>query len=145
MEYATANIDDTERIDLSEQPAIPTDLTMSTIGSALGTSEMELKVWYFEPGEEIDYHAHAEQEEVFYVIQGEFSVKIGRSGETEYIQVGPGDFWAAAPMIGHGHRNVGNDQGVLLAIGAGGGLREPGGLDPHALDDADIDAAVDAD
>lgn len=142
MEYATTNIEEVERIDLSEQPEIPTDLTMSTVGGTLGTQEMEVKIWYFDPGEEIAYHAHEAQEELFYVIQGEFSVKIGRSGDEEYIDVGPGDFWAAAPMIGHGHRYVGDGQGILLAVGAGGGLREPGGLNPHALDEADIEAAL---
>ncbi|ELY93275.1 cupin [Natrialba chahannaoensis JCM 10990] len=41
----------------------------------------------------------------------------------------------AKPEIGHRHRNVGDEEGVVLAISAPA-VEDPG-LDPHELDDAD--------
>jgi quercetin dioxygenase-like cupin family protein len=94
---------------------------------------MRVTVWYFEPGEEIQYHAHEEQEEFYFVVEGEFSVKLGRSGEEEYFDAGPGSMWVGKPGIGHGHRNVGDEEGVVLAVGAPP-VEDPG-LDPHSLDE----------
>jgi quercetin dioxygenase-like cupin family protein len=132
MEYKVLNTEDVPITDLSGIEEIPPDLDIRDVGTALGSKEMMLKMWYFEPGEEIQYHAHSEQEEVYYAIEGEFSLKLGRSGEEEYVEVGPGAFWIARPEVGHGHRYVGDDRGVVLAIGAPP-VEDPG-LDPHSLD-----------
>jgi uncharacterized cupin superfamily protein len=124
---------DIEETDLSEIEEIPPDLNIRAVDEALGTEEVGVKIWYFEPGEEIGYHAHAEQEELYYVLDGEFSLKIGPSGDEEYVKVGPGTFWVAGPETGHGHRYVGDDRGAVLAIGAP--FVEDPGLDPHSLDE----------
>jgi quercetin dioxygenase-like cupin family protein len=133
MEYKVVDLDDVPVTDLSEIDEVPPDLDIKPVGDQLGVSEMRVTVWYFEPGEEIQYHAHSEQEEVYFVLEGEFSLKLGRSGEEEYVEAGPGTFWVAKPEIGHGHRNVGDEQGVVLALGAPP-VEDPG-LDPHGLDD----------
>jgi uncharacterized cupin superfamily protein len=117
-EYEVAGTDDVPITDLSENDDIPTDQDMRAVGRALGTEEAAIALWYFEPGEEIGYHAHSEQEELYYVVEGEFSVKIGQPGDAEIVEVGPGDFYAVEPEIGHGHRYLGEDRGVVLAIGA---------------------------
>lgn len=140
MEYEHVDGDSLPEMDLSDVEEVPPDLTISAIDEALGTDQIGVKIWYFEPDEEIGYHAHSEQEELYYVLEGEFSVKAGRSGDTETFTAGPGDFWVAAPMIGHGHRYMGDDRGAVLAVGAPR-VRDPG-LDPHELDDAEIDAAI---
>ncbi|MFT4883783.1 MAG: quercetin dioxygenase-like cupin family protein, partial [Natronomonas sp.] len=44
-----------------------------------------------------------------------------------------GTFWVAKPEVGHGHRCVGDDKGVVLSLGAPP-VEDPG-LDPHSLDD----------
>ena len=132
MEYEVVDLEDVPITDLSESDEMPPDLDIRPIGEQLGLSEMRATVWYFEPGEEIQYHAHSEQEELFFVLEGEFSLKLGRSGETEYVEAGPGTFWVAEPNIGHGHRNVGDERGVVLAFGAPP-VEDPG-LDPHTLD-----------
>lgn len=124
--------DDVPLTDLSERADVPPDLDIRPVGAALGLENLHASLWYFEPGEEISYHAHGEQEEVYYVLEGEFSLKLGRSGETEVVEVGPGAFWAAGPEVGHGHRYTGDDEGVVLAIGAPG-VEDPG-IDPHGLD-----------
>ncbi len=132
MGYEVLDVDDVPETDLSEIESIPPDLTIRAIGDQLGLEEMRAAVWYFEPGEEIAYHAHLEQEELYYALEGEFSLKLGRSGEEEYVEVGPGTVWVAKPEVGHGHRYVGDDRGAVLAIGAP--PTDDPGRDPHALD-----------
>ena len=132
VHYRVVDTDDVEETDLSEIEAIPPDLNIRAIDDALGTQEIGVKLWYFEPGEEIQYHAHSDQEELYYVVEGEFSLKLGKSGEEEFVEAGPGTFWVAGPETGHGHRYVGADRGVVLAMGAPR-VEDPG-LDPHSLD-----------
>ncbi|WP_306056114.1 cupin domain-containing protein [Natronococcus wangiae] len=133
MEYEVVHTDEVPLTDLSEIDEVPPDLQIRAVDDFLPSEHIQLKLWYFEPGEEISYHAHAEQEELYYVLEGEFSLKLGRSGEEEYVEAGPGTFWMARPEVGHGHRNVGDEEGVILAIGAPA-VEDPG-LDPHALDE----------
>ncbi|QDX40941.1 cupin domain-containing protein [Salarchaeum sp. JOR-1] len=133
MKYAYVHEDDVERVDLSESDETPPDHEMLPIDDALGLAEMRAKVWRIDPGEEIGYHAHSEQEELFYVAEGTFSLKLGRSGDTEVVEAGPGTWWAAGPMVGHGHRNVGDETGVVFAFGAP--AIEDEGLNPHDIDD----------
>ena len=125
--------DDVPLTDLSQVEEVPPDLNIRAIDDALGLEQMKAKIWYVDPGEEIAYHAHSQQEELYYVMQGEFSLKLGKSGEEEYAEAGPGTFYVAGPGTGHGHRNVGDEQGVILAFGAPA-VDDPG-LDPHSLDD----------
>jgi quercetin dioxygenase-like cupin family protein len=132
MDSEIVHTDDVPVTDLSEIEEIPPDLDMRSLGDALETDEMNVNVWYFDSGEEITYHAHSEQEELYYVLTGEFEVTVGRAGEEETHEVGPGTFYAAGPEIGHGHRYLGDEQGIILAIGAPA-VDDPG-LDPHDLD-----------
>ena len=132
MGYEVVDLEDVPITDLSDVEEVPPDLDIRGVGDALGLERMRAAVWYFEPGEEIQYHAHSEQEELYYVVEGEFSVKLGRSGEEEYVDVEAGALWAAGPEIGHGHRYVGDDRGVVLSVGAPA-VEDPG-LDPHQLE-----------
>ena len=132
MDYEIVHTDDVRVTDLAEIDEIPPDLGVRSVGDTLGTDEMNVNLWYFDPSEEVQYHAHGEQEELYYVLTGEFEVKVGRSGEETVREVGPGTFYAAGPEIGHGHRYLGDEQGIILAIGAPG-VDDPG-LDPHDLD-----------
>ena len=132
MDYGVTRVEDVPVTDLSEVDAIPPDHDIRAIGDALGTEETNVTLWYFEPGEEIGYHAHSEQEELYYILEGEFSLKLGRSGEEEVVEAGPGTVFAAGPEVGHGHRYTGDGVGVVLAIGAPP-VEDPG-LDPHDLD-----------
>lgn len=131
MHYKVVHEDDVPVTDLSEIEEVPPDLNIRAVDSALGAEEIRCKLWYFEPGEEIQYHAHLQQEELYYVLQGDFSLKLGPSGDTEIVEAGPGTFWVAGPETGHGHRYVGEDEGVILAVGAPN-VEDPG-QDPHSL------------
>jgi quercetin dioxygenase-like cupin family protein len=131
-DYKLVDLEEVPVTDLSEIDAVPPDLDIRTVGDSLGLENMRCTVWYFEPGEEIQYHAHRQQEELYYCLEGEFSLKLGKSSEEEYVDADPGTFWVAKPMVGHGHRCVGDDQGIVLSIGAPP-VDDPG-LDPHSLD-----------
>lgn len=133
MDYEVVRLEDVPVTDLSEIDELPADLDVQPVGDILGLSKMRASVWQFKPGEEIRYHAHLEQEELYYALEGEFSLKLGRSGEEEYVEVGPGAFWMAKPEIGHGHRYIGDDEGLVLSVGAPA-VEDPG-QDPHALND----------
>jgi quercetin dioxygenase-like cupin family protein len=140
MEYSIIDTEDVPVTDLSEIDDLPPDLDIRPVSRMLGAENVVVTLWYFDEGEEIRYHAHAEQEELFFVLDGEFSLKLGRSDETERREVDAGAFWVAAPMIGHGHRCVSEDGGTVLAIGAPAG-HDPG-LDPHELSDDEIDETL---
>jgi len=140
MEYEVTDTDEVPVTDLSEIEEIPPDLDIRAIDEMLGVDNVSIKLWYFEEGEEIQYHAHAEQEELYFVLDGEFSLKLGRSGEEEVREATDGTFWVAKPMIGHGHRCTSEGGGTVIAIGAPA-VEDPG-LDPHQLDDEEVDEAV---
>lgn len=133
VEYEVVDLDEVPVTDLSVVEEVIPELDIRRVDEALGLENARVKVWYFEPGDEIGYHAHAEQEEVYFVLEGRFSLKLGRSGETEIVEVGPGSFYAAGPGVGHGHRYLGDDRGVILAVGAPA-VDDPG-LDPHRLEE----------
>lgn len=131
MEYEVARTSEIEVTDLFQSEEVLLDMSIRDVSDVLGTEELLAKLWYFEPGDEVPYHAQAIQEEFYYIIEGEFSIKIGRSGDTEIVERGPGTFYAAGPQIGHGHRYLGDEQGRILAIAAP--AVESKGLDPHAI------------
>lgn len=133
MGYEVIHTDDVPVTDLSEIDDVPPDHDVRAVDEALGSENLKANVWYIDPGEEIKYHAHSEQEELYYVLRGTFSLKIGPSGDTEIIEAEPGTFWVAGPKTGHGHRNVSDETGVVLAFGAPA-VDDPG-IDPHSLDE----------
>jgi quercetin dioxygenase-like cupin family protein len=88
------------------------------LSEALDLSEMRANVWYFEPGEALVFHAHETQEELVFVLEGEFELTIGHPGEEETHELGPGSMYAASPDVGRGIENVGDTEGSVLAVGA---------------------------
>lgn len=140
MEYEVVHEDDVPIRSISElyqdyierdENKDPPEVAVQAVDAALGTEQMQVKLWHFRPGDEIEYHAHLEQEELYYILEGKFSLKLGRSGEAEIIESGPGTFFVASPEVGHGHRYIGDDEGVVLAIGAP--PADDPGQDPHQL------------
>jgi quercetin dioxygenase-like cupin family protein len=137
MDYEVLHTEDVPLEDMGDRPDAPIDLSVRRFGEALGLEKLRGALLYFEEGEEIGYHAHAEQEELYYVLDGRFSLKLGRSGDTEVVEVGPGTFFAAGPRVGHGHRCVDEAGGTVLALGAPA-VPDPG-LDPHGLAEDGVD------
>ncbi len=110
--------DDVPPVDLSEVDDVHPTVSIRPVDEVLDLQKLAAKLWYFEPGEEVGFHAHPEEEELYYVIQGEFSLKMGDADDPEYTTVGPGTFFAAGPYEAHGHRCVGDENGAVLALGA---------------------------
>lgn len=122
--------DDVPAVELRERDDVVPKLRMRPVDEVLGLEEMAAKLWYFEPGDEIGFHAHPEEEELYYVIAGEFSVKTGDPDDPQYTVVGEGTFFAAGPNEPHGHRCIGDGKGVVLALGAPADAGDDV-LDPH--------------
>ncbi|MEF8812944.1 MAG: cupin domain-containing protein [Halovenus sp.] len=127
-----ADTDDVPLVDLSDRDDVKPTVGIRPVDEVLDLEEMGAKLWYFEPGEEVGYHAHPDEEELYYVIEGEFSVKMGPADDPTYETVGPGTFFAAGPYEPHGHRCVGDDQGIVLALGAPGDSSDDV-LDPYEM------------
>lgn len=131
MGYDVVNETDVPRTDLSEDDSAFPTAAVRIVSDELDTEQSNVRLWEFEPGEEIGYHAHAKQEELYYVLEGEFSLKLGPSSEEEYVEVGQGTFYVAGPETGHDHRCIGDEPGRVLAIGVP--PVDDLGLDPHSL------------
>jgi quercetin dioxygenase-like cupin family protein len=118
MEYGVTHREDVPLTDMNEMLDGMLDVHVQSITSQLEMDEMVANLWHFEPDDEMPHHVHSEQEELFYITEGKFVLKLGEPGNIESVEVGPGAFYAAGPGVGHGHRYVGDDEGVILAIGA---------------------------
>ena len=86
------------------------------VGTALGTEHMGIRLYELDPGEStaFGYHAHENQEEVFYVLDGTLTfeteggdVKVGAG---EAVRFGPGEFQQS--------HNAAEARARVLGIGA---------------------------
>lgn len=116
-------------IDPDEVDAMPDrPSTARSISDAAGLETLGLRVYVAAPGEQLPlaYHYHDEQEEAFYVIEGELHV---RTPERTY-RVGTGEVFLVEPGNPHlAHNPEGADAPVrVLAIGA------PSKNDVHGYD-----------
>ncbi|WP_049899092.1 cupin domain-containing protein [Halococcus agarilyticus] len=122
---------DVPLVDLSERDDVRPTVDIRPVDEMLGLAQLGAKLWHFRPGEEIGFHAHTAEEELYYVLEGEFSLKLGSADDPTYETVGPGTFFAALPREPHGHRCVGDEPGVVLAVGASTG-EDDEVFDPHS-------------
>jgi uncharacterized cupin superfamily protein len=86
------------------------------IGTALCTEHMGLRYYELAPGEStaFGYHAHENQEEVFYVLDGSLAFET-EDGE---VAVGAGEVIRFAPGEFQRSHNPGEDRTRVLGIGA---------------------------
>jgi uncharacterized cupin superfamily protein len=86
------------------------------LGQALGTQHMGLRYYELDPGEStaFGYHAHEDQEEVFYVLAGRLAFET-EDGE---VSVGAGEAVRFAPGEFQRSHNPGDGRTRLLAVGA---------------------------
>lgn len=106
-------------------------LDVRDVDEALGTEEMKVKVWRSPPGETIGVHGHSRQEELYYVLDGTFSVRIGPLDDTETVEVGPGAFFAASPEMVREYESTGTEDGVVLVVAAPN--VDEGGIPEHEM------------
>ena len=115
-----------ERVDMDavEQAALSGPVDRRDLGRALGTTDVAVMYYELDPGENFSggYHTHLDQEEIFYVLEGEaeFRTESGKLavGAGEAIRFAPGEF-----QTGYNHRD--NDVRLRgLALGAPMGMDE---------------------
>ena len=101
------------------------------VSKAAGLETLGLRVYDVAPGEDIPLsglHYHDQQEEVFYVLEGELGVE---TPDEDYV-VSPGEFFIADPGSPHRAYNAtdADDNAVVIAMGA------PSVDDGHSYDPA---------
>lgn len=82
----------------------------------LGLSDMAINYYELEPGDSFSggLHTHTEQEEIFYIIEGEATFQT----VDDSVTVGPGEAIRFAPGEYQEGKNDGDDSIVALAFGA---------------------------
>jgi len=78
------------------------------------------------PGRELEEHVHAEEDDAFYILEGEMTFTLGE----EEVAAPPGTFVLVPPGVEHGFRNNGADPVRMLNIHAPAGFDRRIGLDP---------------
>lgn len=101
--------------DLDPEPNRPSE--MRYVSKAAGMENMGLRVYDVAPGEDIPLsglHYHDQQEEAFYVVEGELGVE---TPERTY-HVEDGQFFVAEPDSPHRAYNDSDTDTKVLAVGA---------------------------
>ena len=78
--------------------------------SLFETDRMFCDLYCFEPGQQQKVHAHAGSDKVYFVLEGNGTIRIG--GESE--ELGAGSTVIAASGVEHGVTNTSDDRLVLL-------------------------------
>ena len=81
---------------------------------AINTERLVIHTNEYEPGGVSGGHAHADQEQAFYILEGDIEVEVG----DETYQLGPGDCVLLPRNVFHKHRNVGDKPLKFLFISA---------------------------
>jgi uncharacterized cupin superfamily protein len=109
-------------IDDVEPHALDGDTDRRGLADPLGATDVAVNRYALEPGENFSsgLHAHLDQEEIFYVIDGEatFETAPAPDAETETLTVESGEVVRFAPGEYQQGRNESGDRLVALALGA---------------------------
>jgi mannose-6-phosphate isomerase-like protein (cupin superfamily) len=84
----------------------------------LGVSAFGINALVLAPGYETGVHYHDEQEELYFVHQGEVEFRFG-DGSTHVV--GPGGIARVDPATHRGLRNAGDTDAVVVVVGGKGG------------------------
>ncbi|MFC7236044.1 cupin domain-containing protein [Halosegnis marinus] len=89
------------------------------VSAVLGTEDFAMNFFRLQPGESFSggLHTHHDQEEVFYVEEGEATFTVGRDRDDE-VEVAGGELIRFAPGEFQIGRNTGDDELVGWALGA---------------------------
>lgn len=107
---------------LPSEPEGDADVDRRSLTDHLQTTDVAINYYRLNPGEAFvaGMHAHLDQEEVFYVIEGTvtFETVTDPTAETELVEVGAGEAVRFAPGDYQQGRNESDEQVTALAIGA---------------------------
>lgn len=110
------DVDDVEPASLGDG-----DLDRRGLSEPLGTSDLAINRYELEPGEAFSggLHAHLDQEELFYVVDGTatFETKPEPDADSETVEVGPGEAVRFPPGEFQQGRNESDDRVLALALG----------------------------
>ncbi len=84
----------------------------------LGTEEMRPRLWRFQPDQQLSYHYHQEQEELFYVVEGTGHMRVGPPDDIEEIEVPEGAFFKPGTQTPRQLFNPTDEEVVWLIVGA---------------------------
>lgn len=118
MGFNKASPDDVPPVDLGDLGEVEMEPDVRRVQSELDAEEMVANVWEFEEGDAMIHHRHEEQEELYYVIDGEFRLKVGDVGETDEHVVSEGEMFVASPETGRGYKCISEEGGRVLSVGA---------------------------
>jgi quercetin dioxygenase-like cupin family protein len=79
----------------------------------------------FAPGRELESHVHDDEDDAFYILEGQLTFLLG----DECVTAGPGTFVLVPPGVEHGFRNDGEAAVRMLNIHAPAGFDRRIGLD----------------
>ncbi|WP_276273390.1 cupin domain-containing protein [Haloarcula litorea] len=109
-------------VDDVEPQSMGGDVDRRGLADPLGTTDVALNRYVLDPGEAFSggLHAHLDQEEVFYVVEGEatFEYRSEPTEESETVTVGPHQAIRFAPGDYQQGRNESDERVVALALGA---------------------------
>lgn len=108
---------DYERVVVDDLPDAPGPSDhKKEIDEAIGCETIAANLYVAQPGQRIPFgtHRHAEQEEVFYVLDG----RVAFDTEDGEVTVGTGEAFYVPPKHFQGSRAVGEEPARLLAVGA---------------------------
>ncbi|MFC7075070.1 cupin domain-containing protein [Haloarcula halophila] len=105
-----------------EPQSMGADIDRRALAEPLGATDVAINRYVLDPGEAFSggLHAHLDQEELFYVIEGTatFEYRTDPAGESETVTVGPDEGVRFAPGDYQQGRNESDERVVALALGA---------------------------
>jgi len=84
----------------------------------LNTQEMRPRLWRFQPGQQLSYHYHEQQEELFYVVEGTLHFLVGAPDDKEEVEVPAGSFFKPGTQTPRQLFNPTDEEAISLIVGA---------------------------
>ena len=106
----------TSLADLESRELDDTEPNLRAVGYELRPEKMRPSVWEFEAGESSNWHRQNEQEELYYVLSGAFSVTVEEGDDAETFEIREGDFVAVPPETWR--EMEATEASTLLVVGA---------------------------
>lgn len=93
-----------------------TDAQVVPVGYELRPEKMRPAVWQLPEGESTPYHRQREQEELYLVLEGRFSVRYGEGEHEETVELGPRGVLVVEPETPR--QLTALEDGELFVVGA---------------------------
>ena len=88
------------------------------LARTVDTPRFNFGIIEIQPGRELEQHVHHEEDDAFYIVEGEMTFSFG----DREVTAPPGTFVLVPPGVEHGFRNAGPDPVRMLNIHAPAGF-----------------------